>query len=53
MTKEMAERLDDETLINQFAICYGQIIFCPENGWLKSAMEILKTEVLRRMKNEK
>ena len=53
MTKEFVECLTDKTLLSQFADCYGQVVFCPDNGHLKNDVEILRTEILRRMKNEK
>jgi len=53
MTGLFVEGLDDETLLKHFADCYGQTVFCPDNEDLKHNVEILRTEILRRMKNKK
>lgn len=50
MTKEFAEILTDEDLLNEFVNVYGQSVFCPESGLLKWDVEVLKAEILRRMK---
>jgi hypothetical protein len=50
MTKEFIECLSDEVLLSQYADCYGQTVFCPNIGELKNDVELLKAEILRRMK---
>lgn len=49
-TKEIVEYLTDEKLLKLFADTYSQSVFCSESGWLKEYKEILRVEILRRMK---
>lgn len=51
MTKEFVELLTDEALLDQFADCYGQTVFCEGCKELEKEVEILRSEILRRMSN--
>lgn len=53
MTKETAELFTNEQLVDLFSDAYGQSVFCPDSVWNKNEVEVLKAEILRRMKNEK
>jgi len=50
MTKEHAELLTDEALLNLFADNYGMAIFCEGYSNLLEEVKVYKEEILRRMK---
>ncbi len=52
-TKEIAELLTDETLVDRFSDDYGMSIFCAfgdDHSELRKSADILRAEILRRMK---